>query len=166
MLNQILDSKNEDFKKIFYWHSFLFFFIFNWRIVTILFVSAIHQHGSAIGIHMSSPSWTSLPPPTPSDSSILSQSPGLSSLSHTVNPHWRSILHMLVYVSMLLSPLVPPSPSYPPHTCPLCLHLHCCKEFHQYIFLDSIYMHQYMIFVYLFLTYFTLHNRLLGPTLY
>ena len=132
MLNQILDSKNEDFKKIFYWHSFLFFFIFNWRIVTILFVSAILQHGSAVGIHMSSPSWTSLPPPTPSDSSILSQSPGLSSLSHTVNPHWRSILHMLLYVSMLLSPLVPPSPSYPPHTCPLCLHLHCCKEFHQY----------------------------------
>ena len=37
-------------------------------------VSAIHQHESAIGICMSPSSWTSLPPPTSSHSSRLSQS--------------------------------------------------------------------------------------------
>ena len=30
-----------------------------------MFLSAIHQHESAIGIHMSPPSQSSLPPPTP-----------------------------------------------------------------------------------------------------
>ena len=39
-------------------------------------VSAIHQHESAIGIHMSPTSWTSLPPPTLFYSSTLSQSTG------------------------------------------------------------------------------------------
>ena len=38
--------------------------------------------------HMSAPSWASLPPPTPSHPSRLSQSPGLSSLGHAANPHW------------------------------------------------------------------------------
>jgi len=37
---------------------------------------------------------TSLPPPTPSHSSWLSLSPGLSSLSHTANSYWLSIWHM------------------------------------------------------------------------
>ena len=46
-----------------------------------MLVSAIHQHESAIGIHISPPSWTSLPPPTTSHPSILSQSTRLSSLS-------------------------------------------------------------------------------------
>ena len=44
-------------------------FIFNWReehlFYNIVLVSAKNQHGSAIGLHMSLPSWTSLPPPTP-----------------------------------------------------------------------------------------------------
>ena len=40
------------------------------------------------------PSWTSLPPPTPSHPSRLLQSPGLLSLSHEANSHWLSILHM------------------------------------------------------------------------
>ena len=36
-------------------------------------ISAIHQHESAVGIHMSLPSWTSLPPLSPSHPSRLSQ---------------------------------------------------------------------------------------------
>ena len=44
------------------------------------------------------------------------------------------------------------------------LHLHCCfcpaNRFISSIFLDSIYMHYYVIFVFLFLTYFTLYDRL------
>ena len=42
--------------------------------------SAPYQHGSAIGIHMYPSSWVCLPPQ--SHPSRLSQSPGLSSLSH------------------------------------------------------------------------------------
>ena len=43
----------------------------------------------------------------------LSQSPGLSSLSHTANSHGLSALYMAVYASMLLSPFIalPPSPT-------------------------------------------------------
>jgi len=59
----------------------------------VVLVSAIHQHGSAIGIHMSPPSSASLPP----HPSLLglSQITSLSSLSHTANAHWLSILHIL-----------------------------------------------------------------------
>ena len=49
----------------------------------IVLASAIRQHEPAIGICMHPPSWASLPPPTPSHPSRLSQSAGLSSLSHT-----------------------------------------------------------------------------------
>ena len=47
----------------------------------------MHQHGSAISIQF---------PPTSSHPSRLSQSPGLSSWSHTANSHWVSILHMVM----------------------------------------------------------------------
>jgi len=64
-----------------------------------MLVSAIHQHGSAIGIHMSPPFfWDSLPPLTLRHLSRSSQSLGLRSLHHTANSHWLSILHMLVCV--------------------------------------------------------------------
>ena len=85
---------------------------------------------------------------------------GLSSLHHTENSHWLSILHLVV---LCLSTTL--GSSHPllllcPHECPLCLFLHCCpaNRFISTIFLDSIYMHGYDIF--LFLTYFTLYNRL------
>ena len=48
---------------------FLFLF-FNWRIIALQnFVKL--QHESAIGLHISSPFWTSLPSPTPSNSSFV-----------------------------------------------------------------------------------------------
>ena len=50
------------------------------------------QHESAIG--MSPPPWTSLPSPSPFHPSRLIQS-CLSSLRHTANSHWLSILHPL-----------------------------------------------------------------------
>ena len=50
-----------------------------------------------------------------------------------------------------------------PH-CALCLHLYYCptniNRFIGTIFLDTIYMCPYTTFVFLFLTYFTLYNRL------
>ena len=52
----------------------------------VVFISAIHQHGSAIDIHMFPSSWASLPPPTPSHSSRLSQIP--ESYSNRFN--WNS----------------------------------------------------------------------------
>ena len=52
-------------------------------------------------------SLTSLPPPTPSHPSRLSQSMALSSLSHTASSHWLSVLHMVVTMFLiLLSPFV------------------------------------------------------------
>ena len=41
----------------------------------IVLVSTIHQHESAMGMNMSLPFGTSLPPPTPSHPCRLSQSP-------------------------------------------------------------------------------------------
>ena len=58
-----------------------------------MFVSAKYQHESAIGIHIFPPLWTSLPPPIPLDCHRAS---GLSSLHHTANSHWISILHMVM----------------------------------------------------------------------
>ena len=61
-----------------------------------MLASAIHQHESAIGMHMSPPSWTCLPPPTPSNPYSVLQIPSLSSLSHTANSRWLSMRHMAV----------------------------------------------------------------------
>ena len=113
---------------------FLFGFLINkfliegWLLYNVVLVSAIHQHESAIGIHMSSPSWTSLPPPTPSHPSRLSQSTGLSSLSHTANSHWQSILHMVMYMFPCYSlHSSHPLPFLHPASISLllCLPLHC-----------------------------------------
>ena len=61
-------------------------------------------------------SWASLPPPTPSHPSRLSQSPGLSLLKETQIQEIPTVytvyfMCVTVYVSMQLSPFVPPSPS-------------------------------------------------------
>ena len=116
--------------------------MFNWRIIALQYslVSTKHQHESAIGIHMSPPTWISLPPPSPPHPSRLLPSPSLSSLSQTTDSHWLSVLHMVGYVSMLLSPYNPPSPSLPSHVhesvlddghsdqCELLLH--CSSDLH------------------------------------
>ena len=65
-----------------------------------MLVSARHDHESAVGIHVSPPWLTSLPPPTPLQPSRMLQSPGLSSLSHTANSHWFSVLRMEAYIVM------------------------------------------------------------------
>ena len=75
-------------------------------------ISVIHQYELATGIHMSPPSWNSLPLPTLSHSSRLLQSPGLSSLSHTANLQVKiGILHMLLL--LLLSPIDGSPPGSP-----------------------------------------------------
>ena len=91
-------------------------------------VSAIHQHESAIGIYISpfpiEPSSHLPPHPTPLG---CHRALALSSLHHTTNSHWLSILHMVMYMfpcyflisSHLLLPLLCPK------FYPLCLHLLC-----------------------------------------
>ena len=68
-----------------------------------------------------------------------------------------------VYMSMLLSHFVLASPCPPcPQVRSLHLHLYSCPatRFLSTVFLDSIYMSQCTVFVFLFLTYFTLYDRL------
>ena len=110
-----------------------------------MLASAIPQHELAIGIHISPPFWTSLPPPFPSHPSRLIQSPCLSFLRHTANSRWLFILHMVMSVSMVLFPHILPSSPLSPclQVYSLCLFFHCCpvNKFFSTTFLDSIYMH-------------------------
>ena len=84
------------------WGCYTFYnsFISNWRIIALQYcVSFCHMsRWISTGIHMSSPSWTSLLHPIPFYPSRLQRAPDLSSLSHTANSHWLSILHMVVYM--------------------------------------------------------------------
>ena len=88
----------------------------------------------------------------------------LSTLSHASNLDWRSISHMIIYMFQCYSLrsshpcLLPQSPKISSlHLC-----LFCCLAYRVTItvFLNSIYMHSYTVLVFLFLTYFSLYNRL------
>ena len=90
-----------------------FFFFCNWNIIALQYCAGF-CHTSACISHRytyTPPSWSSSESPTPSQPSRLSQSTGLSSLCHTANFHWLSVLHMLMYVFMLLSQVTTPTPS-------------------------------------------------------
>ena len=64
----------------------------------IVLLSAIHQHESALGIHMSHPSWTSLPLSTPSHPFRLSAEHWFWLTETYSKSHWSSILHMVMYM--------------------------------------------------------------------
>ena len=84
--------------------NYICFFLIEGQLLcnSVLF-SAKHQHESAIGKPMSPPSWTTLQPPSPSHPFRSLQSPGLSSLSHTANSHWLSVLYSVVYMFLCAS---------------------------------------------------------------
>ena len=113
--------------------GFIFQFIFNRRITALQCCtgSATHQHESVIGIHMSPPSGTSVPPLQ------VVHCTKLSSLHHRANSHWLSTLHMVMYMFPLLSPFIPLSPS---HSYPMSTNLFSMsaslllpyKQVHQY----------------------------------
>ena len=77
-------------------------------------VFAIQRHESAMGVHVS---------PTPAGPEPLSDlprppiplgclsAPALSALFHPLNLDWSSVSHMVVYVSVLFSQIISPSPS-------------------------------------------------------
>ena len=74
--------------------------------------SAIHQHESAIGIHVTPPFWTSSHLPPHSIPSRLSQSTSFGfPASYIKLPPAIYFTHGNVYVSMLFSGSSPPSPS-------------------------------------------------------
>ena len=95
---------------------------------------------------------------------VHSSAPALSTLSHASNLDWWSISHMIIYMFQCYSVksshprLLPQSPK----VCALHLCLFCCLTYTVpvSIFLNSIYMHQYTVLVFFFLTYFTMYNRL------
>ena len=85
---------------------------FNWRIIIIWYFwwfCAIYQHESAIGVHVSRPSWTPLPPPFPLYPSGLSQSTGFGCPAS-----WMDLALVIcftygkVHISMLFSQNIPP----------------------------------------------------------
>ena len=129
---------------LFFKHFKIYLFLTEgWLLYNILLVSALHKYESAIGIHMSPPSWMYLPPYAPPHPSRLSQSPGWSSLSHAANSPWLSILRMVMCMFACYS-LGSPHLLFPPivPTSLFCVCLHCCPadRFISTIFLDSIYM--------------------------
>ena len=78
--------------------------IFSWRVIALQCCAGfIQEHQSAPGIHMSPPSLTSLPPPTPSHLSRLSQSTRLRSLCHTANSHFLFLVWQCICFHVPLS---------------------------------------------------------------
>jgi len=88
-------------------------------------VFAIYQHESILGIHMSPPFWTSLPLPTHPTPLGCHRALALGSLCYTLNFHWLSILHMVIYMFQCYS-LISSCPLLPP-LCPKCLCLRSSK---------------------------------------
>ena len=121
---------------------------------------AMYQRESAVGTQVSSPSLTSIPPPTPCHPSRLLQSPDLSSLSHTANSHWLSISYtrqcIWFHVPLHSShPLLPPSSPmsrslFSVSASPLL----SCKQIHQY------YLSRFHIFLLIYDIHFSLSDLL------
>ena len=115
-----------------FYFLYFFIFIFNWRIIALQYHVGF-CHISIWISHRSTyvPSFLILPP-TPSHASGLSQSPGLSFLSHTANSRQLSGLHMEACMFLCCSlhsyhPLLPSSwPCY-------------IKSFSFYIYLPGIF---------------------------
>ena len=124
---------------------------------------AIHSHESSMGIHVSPPSQTPLHRLPYPIHLCCPKAPVLGTLLHALNLYWSSVLHMVMYVFQCYS-LKSPHPllTLSLKVCYLHLCLLCCPACRiiGFVFLNSIYMRQYPVLVFLFLTYFTLYNKL------
>ena len=107
--------------------------------ITFTFVSTKHQHESAIGLPMSPPIWTFLPPPSPFHPSRLLPSSSLSSLSLQQIPLgiYFKYGNICFPVTLAIPPLPPPL-LLPRPVMSLSLHsmsaspLLLCTQVHQY----------------------------------
>ena len=106
-------------------------------------------------VYMCSPSWTPLPPPSPSHPLGLPSAPALSTLSHASNLDWQSVSHMIIYVFQCYSLrsshpcLLPQSPKDCSIQRHLCLFCGLAYRVIVTIFLNSIYALVYCIGVFL-----------------
>ena len=120
-----------------------------------MLVSAIHQHESALGIHMSPPSWTShlsLLPTLLGCHRALVWAPWVIQKvpsGYRFYMRWCICFHVASSIRPILS-----FPTLCSHVSSLCLCLHCCSanSFISTIFLDSMYMLSYMVFACFWLT--------------
>ena len=131
--------------------SFLIYFFFNWRLITLQYCSGFCHtltwisHGFTCVPHPNLPSH--LPPhPIPLG---LPSAPAPSTLSHASNLDWWSVAHMIRYMFQCCSiksshpRLLPQSPK----DCPIHLCLFCCLAYRVIvtIFLNFTYMCQYAV---------------------
>ena len=128
----------------------------------ILCFFVIHQE-SVIDTPTSPPTQASLPSPTQSQPSVCRRV-RLSFLNHTANSPRLYFTYGMVNFCVTLCMHLPFSllsstVSICPYVYSVCLFLPE-KKFFSAISSESIYMCQYTIFIFLFLTYFTLYNRL------
>ena len=115
-------------------------------------------------IYMCSPSRSPLPTPSPSHPCESSQCISLEHLSQASNLDWRSVSHLIIYMFPCCS-LRSSHPRFLPQSpkvCSIHLCLFFCLTYRVIItiFLNSMYMHQYTVLVFIFLAYFTLYNGL------
>ena len=115
-------------------------------------------------VYTSSQSCIPLPPLTPYHLSGSSPCTSPSILYPVLNIDWHFVSYMMVYIFQCHSPKsshplpLPQNPKvFSIHLC-----LFCCLTYKVIItiFLNSVYMCQYTVLVFLFLAYFTLYNRL------
>ena len=146
----------------------LFFpFIFiSWRLITLHYCSGFCHTLTWIshGFTCIPPSQSPLPPPSPPDSPGSSQRTSPEHLSHASNLGWWSVSPLMVYMFRCCSlktlhrRLLPQSPK----VCSVHLCLSFCFAYRVIVtaFLNSIYMRQYTVSVFIFLAFFTLYNGL------
>ena len=93
---------------------FFKFIYFNWRLISLQYCSGFFHTLTWIshGCTMCSPSWTPLPPPSPCHPSGSSQCTSPEHPVSCIKP-WQAICFTYdnIHVSMLLSQIIPPSPS-------------------------------------------------------
>ena len=85
---------------------FKFCSIFNWRIITVQYCDGF-CHTSVWTGHRC----TCVPSILNSPSQLTLSLQVMTDL-HTSNSHWLTVLHMVMYVSVLFSQIIPPSSSY------------------------------------------------------
>ena len=94
------------------WHNYWLVFFFYWKIAALQCVDFCHTSTWINHRYTYVPSLLTLPPTAPASipHSRLSTEHQVELLCYIANSHWLSILHMVIYASVLLPQFIPPSP--------------------------------------------------------